>query len=148
MSKERLLSGLNKPVLVDREKNVDNAGIKKIKENFNEFRDKCLKPKIKEIRKNPYEIEKKKNLSTLKIKNIEKNLFKLQKSLSKLKKYYDNDDIEYKGIREVRNLFNQSIDEDYCKTIKKLVLLTIKVITQNMKSKGDKDKILSVKEAI
>ena len=59
MSKERLLSGLNKPVLADSEKNLDNAGIKKIKENFNELRDKFLKPKIKEIRKNLYEIERK-----------------------------------------------------------------------------------------
>ena len=32
---------------------------------------------------------------------IEKNLLKLEKILSKLKKYYDYDDIEYRGIRDV-----------------------------------------------
>ena len=51
-------------------------------------------------------------------KKIEKNLLALEESLSKLKKHYDYDDIEYKGVREVGNLLNQSIDEDYCKSIK------------------------------
>ena len=41
----------------------------------------------------------------------------LKKNLSKLKKYYDYDDIEYRGIRDVINLFNLSIDEDYYKPI-------------------------------
>ena len=53
-----------------------------------------------------------------KIKEIEKNLLKLEKNLSKLKKYYDYDDIEYKGIRDVKNLFDSSFDEDYYKPIK------------------------------
>ena len=52
------------------------------------------------------------------MKEIEKNLHELKKSYFKLKKYYDYDDIEYKGIRDVRNLFNQSIDEDYYKPIR------------------------------
>ena len=42
-------------------------------------------------------------------------------SLSKFKKYYDYDDTEYRGIRDVANLFNRNlfngIDEDYCKPI-------------------------------
>ena len=38
-----------------------------------------------------------------KIKKIERKLFKLEKCLSKLKKYHDYDDIEYKGIRDVKN---------------------------------------------
>ena len=59
----------------------------------------------------PYELENK-NLSQSKIKEIEKNLFELEESLSKLKKYYDYDDAEYKGIRDVGNLFNQSVDKD------------------------------------
>ena len=58
-----------------------------------------------------YEIENK-NLSQSKIKEIEKNLFELEESLSKLKKYYDYDDAEYKGIRHVGDLFNQSVDKD------------------------------------
>ena len=51
------------------------------------------------IRRNLYEIENAKNLSASKIKEIEKNPLKLEKNLSKSKKYYDYDDVEYKGIR-------------------------------------------------
>ena len=40
------------------------------------------------------------------------------KSLSKLKKYYDYDDAECIGMRDVGNLFNQSTAEDYYKPIK------------------------------
>ena len=45
---------------------------------------------------------KQKNLSTLKIKEIGKNLLKLEKNFSKLGKYYDHDNIEYKGIRDAK----------------------------------------------
>ena len=55
-------------------------------------------------------MKNKKYLSTPKIKMIEKNLLKLGKNLFKPKKYYDY--TEYKGIRDVRNLFYLSINED------------------------------------
>ena len=80
--------------------------IKGIRKDFVKLRDILLKPKIKEIRRSLYEIENKKNLSKSKIKEIEQNLFELEKSLFKLNKYYDCDDIEYIGIRDVENLFN------------------------------------------
>ena len=54
---------------------------------------------MKEIRRNIYEIENKNNLSTQKVKEIEENLYELEKCLFKLKKFYDYDDIEYKWIR-------------------------------------------------
>ena len=54
---------------------------------------------MKEIRRNIYEIENKNNLSTQKVKEIEENLYELEKGLFKLKKFYDYDDIEYKWIR-------------------------------------------------
>ena len=73
--------------------------------------------KIKEIRKNLYEIENERNTSESKIKEIEKNLPELKENLSKTKKYYDYDDIECRGIRNVRDLFDLSIDEDYYKPI-------------------------------
>ena len=94
-------------------KSFDNAKRKKIREDFNELKDRFLKPKIKKIRKNLYETENKKNLSVSKSKEIEKNLFELEESLSKFKMYYDYDDAECKGIRDAENLFNQSADEDY-----------------------------------
>ena len=52
------------------------------------------KLKIKDVRKNLYEIENKKNPSESKIKETEKNLTELEENLSKTKKYYDYDDTE------------------------------------------------------
>ena len=97
MSKEKLLSAIRES---ESAKSLDNAKIKKIREDFNELRDRFLKPKIKEIRKNLYEIENKNNLSASKLKDIEKNLFELEESLSKLKKCYDYDGAEYIGVRK------------------------------------------------
>ena len=55
MSKGRLLSFLSE----SESKTLDNAKIKKIKEDFTELGDRFLKPKIKAIRKSLYEIENK-----------------------------------------------------------------------------------------
>ena len=118
MSKERLLSALNEWESVESEKNLDNARIKQIRKGFNKLKDRFLKPKIKEIRRNLYEIENKKNLPKSKIKDIEKNLLGLEKTLSRLKKYYDYNDIEHKGVRDVWNLFNMSMNGDYYKPIR------------------------------
>ena len=75
---------------------------------------------------------------------MNKNLPRLEKSLSKLKKYYDYDDIEYRGIRDVKNLFDLSIDEDYYKPIKTNDAFNSNYI--EYESKGDKNKTLSIKE--
>ena len=61
------------------------ARINEIREEFNESRYKFSKLKIKEIRKNLYKIEKGKNLSKSKIKEIEKNLSELDENLLKSK---------------------------------------------------------------
>ena len=104
MSGKRLLSALSKP-------KIDNERLKKTREDLNKSRHKFFKSEEKEIKKKLYEIESKKSLSTQKIKEI-------KKSSSALKKYYDHDDAKYIGIRNVRNLFNQSTDKDYYKLIK------------------------------
>ena len=67
--------------------------------------------KIKEIRKNLYEIESENNSSESKIKEIERNLTELEENLFKTKKYYDYNDIGYRGTRNVRDLFDLSINE-------------------------------------
>ena len=103
-----------------------------------------FKAKNKKIRKNLYEIKNKNNISNSKIKEIEENLFELEKNLSKLKKYHDYDDAEYKGMRDVGNLFIQSIDEDYYKPIRTKIAFNDNYI--EYVSKGDKDKNLSLKE--
>ena len=106
MSKERLLSDLDESESAGSGNNFDNTRIKKIREDFNKSRGRILKPKIKETRRNLSEIENKKNLSKSKIKEIEQNLIELEQSLLKLNKYYDYEDIKYKGIRDIENLFN------------------------------------------
>ena len=60
---------------------LTNGKIKKIREDFNKLRNKFLKPKIKEIRINLYEIETKKSLSKSITKKMEKNLFQLEETL-------------------------------------------------------------------
>ena len=104
ISKEKLLGALDDSELAESGNNFDNARIKKIREDFNKLRHRFLNPKTEEIKRHLYEIEKKKNLSKSKIKRIEENLLDSEKSLFKFKKYYDYDDIEYKGIRDVGNL--------------------------------------------
>ena len=78
------------------------------------------------------------------MKEIEKNLLKLEKNIFNLKKCYDYHDIEYKEIRDVGNLINLSIDEDYYKPIRTNSAFNSNYI--EYESKGDKDKILSVIE--
>ena len=51
----------------------DDARIKELKEDFNKLRYGFSKLKIKEIRKNLYEIKNPKNLFKSKIKEIEQN---------------------------------------------------------------------------
>ena len=64
MYEERLLSVLNESKsLKENGKNFDYARIEKIKKDFNKLRDRLSKSKIKEIRKDLYWIENKKNLS-------------------------------------------------------------------------------------
>ena len=58
MSKERLSSVLHQSESVESQKNFDDGRIKKIKKDFNELRDRFLKPEIKEIRRNLCELEK------------------------------------------------------------------------------------------
>ena len=65
-----------------------------------------------------------------------------------LKKYYDCDDAEYKGIKHVRNLFNQSINEDYYKPIKTTNGFDNKNNYIEYESKEDKDKILLPEECL
>ena len=68
----------------------------------------------------------------------------MKKNLSKLTKYHDCDDAEYKEIRYVENLLNLSIDEDYYKPME-----TNNTFNRNYieyENKGDKNKTLSIKE--
>ena len=126
MSKKRLLSPLSKP-------KIDNERLKEIREDLNKSGHKFSKSEIKEIRKNLYEIENKKNILTQKIKQIEK-------ILSTIKKYHDHDDARYISIRDAGNLFSQSTDKDYYKLIKIKSAFNGNYI--EYESNGDNDKNL------
>ena len=56
-----------------------------------------------------------------------------------LKKYYDYDDVEYKEIRNVENLFNQTTDEDFYKPIRTISVFDNKINYIEYESRGDKD---------
>ena len=139
ISKERILNALDES---ESAKSLDNAKIEKIKKDFNKLTDRFLKPKIREIRKNLYE-KKNKNLSESETDEIEKNLLELEKSLSNFKNYHPQVDFEHKNLRDKRNLFNQSIGEDYYKPIRTKRALI--VIASNMKAMAIKTKIYQLK---
>ena len=113
--------------------------------NQNQLRHRFSKRETKEIRKNLHDIEKKKNLSESKTKKIKNNFFELEKSCSRFRKNgnRDQDDIEYRGIRDVGNLFDK-IDEDYYKPIKIKSAFNGNYI--EYERKGNNDKSLSPKE--
>ena len=141
MSEDELLSAIISPKQLKKSEkpkiNFSKPGIEKIRKEFNELRHKFSKSKINEIRRNLYEIENAKNLFAPKIKEIERNLFRARK-------YYDYDDTEYKEIRDVKDLFDLSIDEDYYTPI-----ITNGAFNNNYiqyESKGNKDKILTPSE--
>ena len=147
MSENEILSALSssKPEKEGKKpkKDFSKARIEKIRKELNESRYKFSKSKIKEIRRNLHEIENEKSLFESKIKQIEENLLELEENLSRTKKYYDYDDIEYRGIRNVRDLFDFSIDEDYYKPI--ITRSDFNSSYIQYESKGDKGKNLSIK---
>ena len=87
-------------------------------------------------------MENQDQLFASKIKEIRTSLFELEQNLSKTKKYYDYEDIEYKGMRNTKDLFDLSIDEDYYKP-------TRGAFNGNYiqyESRGDEGKNLSIKK--
>ena len=133
MSKDELLSALtsSKPI------RKDETNSKETKSNMN-----FSKSRIEKIRKEFNE----KNLFASKLKEIERNLTELEENLFKTKKHYDYDDIKYKGIRNVKDLFDLLIDGDYYKPI-----ITKDTFNNNYiqyESKGDKGKNLSIKNIL
>ena len=118
----------------------------KNKKRIDEIRDELKDPtynisksESKEIKKNPYNIEKRRKISSRK---TSKYLDGLDKKILKLEKYHDYDDYEYKGIKDIKDLFKLSIDKGYYKPI--LVKSGYNGNYVQYESKGDK--ILALKE--
>ena len=76
------------------------------------------------------------------MKKTSKYLDELDERITRLDKYHDYDDFEYKGIKDIENLFKISIDKDYYKP--KLDKSGYNKNYAQYESKGDK--ILSLKE--
>ena len=72
----------------------------------------------------------------------------MEESISKLKKYYGYYGIEYKWIRDARNLFNQSIDKDCYKLIRTVSVFEHKHNYIEYKSKGVKTKFYQLKNTL
>ena len=53
----------------------------------------------------------------LRSKKTKKYLNKLEERIYKLNTYYDYDDAKYRGIKDIKDLFDLSISEDYYKQI-------------------------------
>ena len=97
------------------------------------------KSKLKDIKSTFYNIEKQRKISS---KKTSKYLDELDKRILKLDKYHDCDDYEYKGIKDIENLFKISIDKDYYKP--KLSKSGYNKNYVQYESKGDQ--ILTLKE--
>ena len=91
--------------------------------------------------------KKRKTFQIGKKKEIHDHLVELVNTLNKKEtyQYHDRDDLDYYGIRDIENLFdNDDDDNDYYKPI--LVESSFKNNYKYYESRGDKDKKLSVKQ--
>ena len=106
----------------------------KNKKRIDNIREELKKPKYnisksesKDIKRNLYNIEKQRKIS---LKKTSKYFDELDERITRLDKCHDYDDFEYKGIKDIENLFKISIDKDYYKP----KVVTIKIML-NMKVK-------------
>ena len=121
-------------------KSKNKERIEVIREQFNELANKLSKSELKETKRRLYMVENKKGL--LGSKKPKKYLDELDEKIRKLDKHYHDDDFEFRGIRNIQDLFKLSIDEDYYKPT--LVKSGYNSNYSQYESKGDK--ILTVKE--
>ena len=66
----------------------------------------------------------------------------LEERIYKLNRYYDYDDVKYRGIRDIKDLFDLSISEDYYKPIIVISDFNNNYIQYEIKG----DKILTIEE--
>ena len=111
-----------------------------IREELKELGYKLSKSELKEIKKHLYMVENKKGL--LGSKKPRKYLDELDEKIRKLDKYYHDDDFEFRGIRNIQDLFKLPIGKDYYKPT--LVKSGYNNNYSQYESKGDK--ILTIKE--
>ena len=113
--------------------------INTIREELKDLSYKLSKSELKEIKKNLYNIEERKQFESKKTKRY---LDELDKKILKLDKYHYHDDYEYRGIKNIQNLFKLSIDKDYYKPI----LVKRGYNNYYIQYESKEDKILALKE--
>ena len=120
--------------------NLYDNKISHIRRILNRLRDILPRKFKKEIKEKLYEIEHNENLS----EENEEYLRKLVRILNDKEKYslYDHDDLDYYGIRDIENLFDEASEEDYYKPI--LVKSSFNGNYKYYESRGDKEKRLSI----
>ena len=98
------------------------------------------------IRKELYDIEKKKRLTKAQKERIHEYLIKLANSLDKDEEYKhsDHDDLDYFGIRDIENLLDHINNDDYYKPI--LVKISFNNNCEYYEIRGNRDKKLSIKQ--
>ena len=97
----------------NQKKSKNKKRIDIIREELKDLRYKFSRSELKEIRKNLYNIEKRKQFNS---KRTNKYLDKLDKKIFKLDRYHqDYDESEYRGIKDLRDSFKLSINKDYYK---------------------------------
>ena len=118
----------------------------KNKKTIDDIRDELKDPtcnisksELKEIKKILFNVERRKKNSS---RETSKYLDELDKKILKLEKDHDYDDYEYKGIKDIKDLFKLSIDKDYYKPT--LVKSGYNGNYVQYESKGDR--ILTLKE--
>ena len=115
-------------------KRIDDIRVELKDPTYNIF-----KSELKEIKKTLYNTEKRKKISSRK---TSKYLDELDKKILTLDKYHDYDDYEYKGIKDIKDLFKLSINKDHYKPI--LVKSGYNNNYVQCESKGDR--ILTIRE--
>ena len=134
MSNDRLFNALTPS------ENKNKIRIDEIREEIKELGHKFSRQELKEIKKNLYEIENKKG--RYESKKTKKYFNKLEERIYKLNTYYDYDDAKYRGIKDIKDLFDLSISEDYYKPI------IVKSAFNNnyIQYESKRDKILTIEE--
>ena len=136
--------------------NVDNNNVDnnvKIRDKISEIRviisrlgDIVTKDDRVKIKKELCEIKNKKNLLDDEKEKVYDNLVELVNKLNKKEKYryHDRDDLDYHGIRDIENLFDDDNNDDNYKPI--LVKSSFKENYKYYESRGLKDKKLSIEQ--
>ena len=110
-----------------------------IREDLKDLSYKLSKSEYKDIKTKLYNIEKNKKIS---LNKTTKYLDELDKKILKLDEYRDYDDYEYKGIKNIKDLFKTSISKDHYKS--KLVNSGNNNNYVEYESRGDR--IISIRE--